>query len=354
MNVHIIRDEHCPLGVYQNVFEKLSKSAGVIHFIKSEDDALLPDETDDMYQEKEGEPMNQYRHFLSFSELYEICENYRKKHLIDRNDHVFLLSGANNYQNWFSNMDHEKNNYFVQVTEWELFFGAKTEVSFILCYQVMAWLLKRKLFPTETEVMNAVHERAIGCMMDFCKEKRDITLKIRTADLCPDCLNIIKSKDVPFNFLNQVFSLWEEIRKNIVFRERAEFLNRMGRMIINPLKKTLFFPDYGEIVVKLPPKQMAFYQLFISKPDGINLNCLIDHAKTFKDYYFKLTGKDDDATTNNIYATNDNVASQLLSKINKQLVDNLGNTLASYYTIERTLNEPHKIRINREYVIFQS
>jgi hypothetical protein len=215
---------------------------------------------------------------------------------------------------------------------------------------VMAWLLKRKLFLSEEEVMNAVHTKARGCMMDFCQNKRDITFKIRTADLCPDCLNIIKSKDVPFNFLNQVFSLWEEIRKKIVFRERAEFLNRTGRMIINPPKKTLFFPDYGDIVVRLQPKEMAFYQLFISEASGINMNSLIDHAKTLKDYYFKLTGKDDIAATANIYAINDNVASQLLSNINRKLVGNLGGTLASCYIIERTYNEPHKIRINREYV----
>ena len=353
MNVHIIRDEHCPLAVYQNVFDKLSKSAGLIRFVKSKDDALIQDDTDDMFDEKERKPINKY-HFLSFSQLYDICENYRKKHNIDTNDHVFLLSGANNYQNWFSNMDHERNNYFVQVTEWELFFGAELEVSFILCYQVMAWLLKRKLFSSETEVMDAVHKKAKGCMMDFCENKRDITLKIRTADLCPDCLNIIKSKDVPLNFLNQVFSLWEEIRKNIAFRERAEFLNRMGRMIINPPRKTLLFPDYGDIVVKLQPKEMAFYQLFISEPYGINLHNLIDHAMTLKDYYFKITGNDDIAAIENIYAINDNVASQLISKINKKLVDNLGETLASYYTIEKTMNEPHKIRINREYVSLSS
>ena len=349
MNVHIIRDEYCPLAVYQNVFEKLSKSFGVIHFIKSKDDNLVADDTDDMFDEREREPINKY-HFLSFSQLYDICENYRKKHNIDKNDHVFLLSGANNYQNWFSNMDHERNNYFVQVTEWELFFGTEIEVSFLLCYQVMAWLLKRNMFSSEKEVMGAVHHKPIGCMMDFCEEKKDITLKIRTADLCPKCLNIIKSKDVPLNFLNQVFSLWEEIRKNIAFRERAEFLNKMGRMIINPSKKTLFFPDYGDILVKLQPKEMAFYQLFISEPNGINLNSLRDHANTLKHYYFIITGNDDIAATENIYAIHDNVASQLISRIKKKLVDNLGETLAYYYIIERIMNEPHKILINREYV----
>lgn len=349
MNVHIIRDEYCPLAVYQNVFEKLSKSFGVIHFVTSKDDNLVADEVDDMFDEKEREPMNQY-HFLSFSQLYDICENYRKKHSIDKNDHIFLLSGANNYQNWFSNMDHEGNNYFVQVTEWDLFFGAEIEVSFLLCYHVMAWLLKRRLFSSEDEVMDAVHEKAKGCMMDFCQDKRDITLKIRTADICPDCLKIIKSKDVQINFLNQIFTLWEEIRKNIVFRERAEFLNKMGRIIINPSKKILLFPEYGDIHVKLQPKEMAFYQLFISEPKGINLYNLIDHADTLKDYYFVLTGNDDIAAVKNIYSIQDNVASQLISRINKKLADNLGETLASYYTIGRTLNEPHKIIINREYV----
>jgi hypothetical protein len=350
MNVHIIRDEHCPLAVYQNVFEKLSKSFGVIHFIKSKDDNLVADDTDDMFDEKEREPMNQHHSFLSFSQLFDICENYRKKHNIDMEEHVFLLSGANNNQNWFSNMDHQRNNYFVQVTEWELFFGTEIEVSFLLCYQVMAWLLKRNMFSSEKEVMGAVHHKPIGCMMDFCEEKKDITLKIRTADLCPKCLNIIKSKDVPLNFLNQVFSLWEEIRKNIAFRERAEFLNKMGRMIINPSKKTLFFPDYGDILVKLQPKEMAFYQLFISEPNGINLNSLRDHANTLKHYYFIITGNDDIAATENIYAIHDNVASQLISRIKKKLVDNLGETLAYYYIIERIMNEPHKILINREYV----
>jgi hypothetical protein len=251
-------------------------------------------------------------------------------------------------------MDHKENNYFVQVTEWELFFGTEIEVSFLLCYHVMAWLLKRKLFSSESEMMQAVHTKAKGCVMDFCQNKRDITLKIRTADVCPDCLNIIKSKDVPFNFLNQVFSLWEEIRKNIVFRERAEFLNRMGRIVINPPKKNLSFPDYGDIAVKLQPKEMAFYQLFISEPNGIHLHSLKDHANKLKHYYFTITGKDDDAFLNNIYDVHDNVASQLLSKINKKLVNNLGETLASYYTIERIVNEPHKIGINREYVISPS
>jgi len=350
MNVHIIRDEYCPLAVYQNVFEKLSKSFGVIRFIKSKDDNLVADDTDDMFDEKEREPMNQHHSFLSFSQLFDICENYRKKHNIDKADHIFLLSGANNYKNWFSNMDHERNNYFVQVTEWELFFGAETEVSFLLCYQIMAWLLKRNMFSSEKEVMDAVHHKPIGCMMDFCEEKKDITLKIRTADLCPKCLNIIKSKDVPLNFLNQVFSFWEEIRKNIAFRERAEFLNRMGRMIINPSKKILFFPEYGDIFVKLQPKEMAFYELFISEPNGINLHSLIGHADTLKHNYFKITGNDDIAAVKNIYAIQDNVASQLISKINHKLEKNLGVTLASYYKIERTLNEPHKIIINREYV----
>jgi hypothetical protein len=82
MNVHIIRDEDCPLAIYQNVFEKLSKSPGFIRFVKSKDDALLADDAEGMSEEKEGKPINKYHHFLSFSQLYAICENYRSIRLI--------------------------------------------------------------------------------------------------------------------------------------------------------------------------------------------------------------------------------------------------------------------------------
>jgi hypothetical protein len=348
MRVHIIRDEFCPLDLYQNVFEKLSKSTGIIQFIYSINEPLNSDDSDDMTNNPE-EKITEEKIFLSFSQLYNVCDAYRKKYLVDQDDHVFLLTGANNNQNWFSNMDHHGNNYFVQVTEWDLFFGPEIENSYIICYQVMAWLLKRNMFSSEKEVMAAVHHNPIGCMMDFCQKKKDITLKVRTADLCPKCLEIIKSRDIPYNLLNQIFTLWEEIRKNIVFRERADFLNFKGRIIINPILKTLSFPDYGGIQIKLPPKEMAFYQLFMKEDKGIFLAYLDNHRRILIDFYFRITGNDGPAL-DNIYQYPYNVASQLISKINYKLEKNLGVTLASYYKIERTLNEPHKIIINREYV----
>lgn len=348
MRVHIIRDEFCPLDLYQNVFEKLSKSTGIIQFIYSINEPLNSDDSDDMTNNPE-EKITEEKIFLSFSQLYNVCDAYRKKYLVDQDDHVFLLTGANNNQNWFSNMDHQGNNYFVQVTEWDLFFGPEIENSYIICYQVMAWLLKRNMFSSEKEVMAAVHHNPIGCMMDFCQEKKDITLKVRTADLCPKCLEIIKSRDIPYNLLNQIFTLWEEIRKNIVFRERADFLNFKGRIIINPILKTLSFPDYGGIQIKLPPQKMAFYQLFMSEIDGIFLANLDQHKQILKDFYFRLTGKDE-PDLNNLYEYPYNEASQLISKINRKLKENLGISLASYYKIERFLNEPHKIMIDREYV----
>ncbi|NBU36031.1 MAG: hypothetical protein EBS35_05590 [Bacteroidetes bacterium] len=348
MRVHIIRDEFCPLELYQNVFEKLSKSEGIIQFIHSQNEILNSNDADDMNSQQE-ENLSAEKIFLSFSQLYNVCNAYRKKYLIDQKDHIFLLTGANNNQNWFSNMDYHENNYFVQVTEWDLFFGPEIEHSFVICYQIMAWLLKRNIFSSEKEVMDSIHLKPIGCVMDFCQQKKDITLKIRTADLCPKCLKLIKAKDISFNFLNQIFTLWEDIRKNIIFRERADFLNFKGRIIINPVFKTLTFPDFGGIQIRLPPKQMAFYQLFMSEIDGIYFAHLDNLKERLKDYYFAITGKDG-SELDNIYEYPYGVASELISKINHEMNKNLGTTLASFYRIKRNTNGPHNIIIGREYV----
>lgn len=337
MQVHVIRDEFCPSLLYDSVLETLNKSNGIIQFSESEHTFPNSNDSDDV-------PL------FTFQELYAVCEAYRQKHHITPETHVFLLTGAKNYHNWFSNMDYNTKNYFVQATDWDLFFGTESEHSFIICYQIMAWLLKWNMFSTNEEIMSRVHSKPIGCMMDFCQDKRDITLKIRTADLCPTCLDIIKSRDIPFNLLNQIFALWEEIRKKIIFRERADLLNFVGRISIDHHTKSLTFSDYGGIQIKLQPREMAFYLLFIEKKEGIFLNYLIDYKKILKSYYFQLTGKDDGSTIDNIFNIHDNVASQIISRINRNLKKNLGESLASFYAIDKIENEPHRIRIDRELV----
>jgi hypothetical protein len=87
----------------------------------------------------------------------------------------------------------------------------------------------------------------------------------------------------------------------------------------------------------------------MKEKDGISLPFLIDHKDTLIDFYFRITGNDG-PSLNNIYDFRLNVPSQLISKINHKLEKNLGETLASYYKIDKRINEPHKIIIDGEYV----
>ena len=43
------------------------------------------------------------------------------------------------------------------------------------------------MFPTMADWQAASHEEAKGCMMDLCRDKREIQAKLRAADVCASC-----------------------------------------------------------------------------------------------------------------------------------------------------------------------
>ena len=47
--------------------------------------------------------------------------------------------------------------------------------------------LATQMFPTMADWQAASHEEAKGCMMDLCRDKREIQAKLRAADVCASC-----------------------------------------------------------------------------------------------------------------------------------------------------------------------
>lgn len=344
IQVHLIRDSLCADNIYRDVFQKLRSTKGLITFSNSLNE--LGDSYPEVIYPDKGELI-----YLNFTDFYEICEAYRTKHAIPKEDHIFLLTGANNSLNWFANMDHDGHNYFIQTTEWELFFGDRIEANNPIAYEVMAWLVRRKMFENEGDMMDNIHLSPRGCLMDFCQNKKDIILKMRTADVCPECLETIRDRDISIKFLNQVFTLWEDIRKNIVFRERTDFLSIRGRLVIDINERTLSFPDYDNINFTLPPRELTFYLMYLQEINGIRLVNLIDHLETLKHIYSSLTPNDDEQIIRGWLNPMGNVPSQIISKINRIIKGNLGENIADYFTIRRTgRDESHRISIDREFV----
>ena len=55
--------------------------------------------------------------------------------------------------------------------------------------------------------------------MDFCEEKKQIALKMRTADICYTCLSYSEKNDSNRVYMNQLMQIMDGVRSNLMFRD---------------------------------------------------------------------------------------------------------------------------------------
>src|SRR5262249_27764537 len=61
-----------------------------------------------------------------------------------------------------------------------------------------------------------MHEETRGCFSDFCMEKSQLDLKLRTGDICGDCMDVAARIGVPDELLKQVVDIMESMRRATV------------------------------------------------------------------------------------------------------------------------------------------
>lgn len=285
-----------------------------------------------------------------WDEFFEICQNYRTKKKISEDDYVFLLTEYKNTEDYFGWTDESLGNYFIQTSNWNQYFSAKVNKHFPISYEVVAWILRSLMYDTQEELLKNAHIRARGCAMDFCDEKEDIILKMRTGDVCNECLKRISDRGVNPVFLGNIFNTMENIRKGLMYRERNELLGIVSSIRINlRLDNPKFvFTEMNNLELKLDTAQTAIY-LTIIQLGGLRTKCLADYEDELLNNY--LLVKDVPVFENPyrpivkewINPMNTSLFTQKVSKINKKIKDLLGEKLATPYLI---VNEKGKYKVN--------
>lgn len=374
MKVHLIRSEGYDIEDFNNVLNLLKSHRGSIEFVPSEP-ILLPEAQNNILFENMDALLT--KHTPSFSmveknvfakyvfpleepvwtwaQLFKVCTDFRAKNNIPASDHVFLLTERFNDMNWFGGIDPTMHNYFIHTEGWEIFFDHNIDTRFPISYEITVWLLRSLLFKNQQEILKFAHDDSRGCMMDFCQNKREITIKMRTADVCPECTELISNRDLNKTQLKQLFTIMDGIRKNLLFRQRSVLLNEPSRMEIRGYRKDIFLSDFGNLQINLTPKEKTLYLLFLNHPEGINLSYLVDHKEELKSYYSMLTrsGSIEQVETmikNMIDYTKAGDVSIQFSRIKNKFTDALGE-FGNQYSIEK-VGDKHKIVLNRELVQF--
>ena len=291
---------------------------------------------------------------LSWDMFFAACIDYRMKHNIPEKDHVLILTDFANKENWFAGIDATMKNYFIQTSNWHHYLGNSIDSRFPIAYEIVVWLLRSQMFKNRQEIMNSVHKGSSGCMMDFCENKKEIVLKMRTADICNDCLKVIQLKEVDRPFARQVLDTMDGIRQHMMFRERSEFLNSPSKMEIRGFMKRIFLKDLGDLEMQLNPKEKTIYLFFLKHPEGVRIVDLIDHKTEISHFYETFTNSYDtsqiEQAINLLLDPTEGNINQVLSRIRAKFRSAVGSRLANFYTIEGNAGEPFKINLNRELV----
>lgn len=386
MNVHLIRSSELSLETYTNVWNLLNKFQGPINFNESEDfewDNFLYEQdwiSEEQFKEvqkvdfRQEKDINSYSLYaespsernysektfpfkepqLTWEDLFLICEKYRRKYTVPENDLVFLLTDVSNDKNWFGSVDQKMRNVFIQTSNWSSFFGSEIDSRFPIAYEVVVWTLRIMMYRNRYELSQQLHAQPKGCMMDFCEHKSQIVLKMRTADICGDCLDYIQKRDVNRTALNQILETMDGIRSNILFRERSSVLNRPSRLEIRGYMKRIFLVDLGDLEVRLNPKEKTLFLFFLNHLEGVRIVDLMDHKAEILELYKRFSrastpSQIEDAVDLMLQPTDGNI-NQVLTRIRSKFKQTAGDSIAGYYTIEGARNVVYKISLNRELV----
>lgn len=369
MNIHIIRDNKVNPAVHADVLSILQSSPGPMKFIAGDE----MDVQELGFEEGEIDDYNVQipKYFLELSvvmesvnepweiaytweNLFSMCHDYRLKKGLPDADSVILLTEYGNDKNWFGSAEEGANNFFVQTSQWSRFFGNNVEQRLPLAYEVAAWLLRKRMFDTWGEANALLHEKPIGCMNDFCHEKQEVTLKIRTGDVCPDCLAQLQKRDVNPTIVRQAFHIMDHVRSGLTWKQRTDFLKQPSRLEIRGQLMKLFLLDSGGLEVRLNPLERSLYHLILESPEGIELNQLDAERELLLKYYTRFATQGNVAThqrtIDSLCNLQENARFITLSRIKRKFIEAVGEQLATHYIPENNGAGVYSIPLDREFL----
>lgn len=363
MKIHLIRSEEISKSRFRTIAEIIGKFKGPIDFNFLNED--ISEDSEDIIKE-DFEDFNNISDKVVLSEsdnirkyalkrqpwnlLFGHCETFRNQNKIKSDEPVVLLTDYGNERNWFSSWEPSgKLNFFVQTSMWDTFIEA--ESCYPIIYELATIPLGLATCKNLQELKEMAHQNPRGCAFDFCQNKSDVQLKLRTADICLDCQEKMIQKKIDPAIVRQVFAILDGIRNQMLFRERFSITKQPSRLEIDLAQRKLQFTDIGNVSVKLDPREMTVYRFFLKKVTGVAFNYMPDYKADILTLYRKHSNTEIEATlvnrVNAIVLNLDDTLSWLISNINKKIKATVGSEIADNYMIKGEKGEPRYISLDR-------
>ncbi len=376
--IHLIRTDDVSPALYREVLDLLQRNEGPLSFTGNPGE-LSPDDDDTedypfvsgehdhkkpappLLREPEAHAMlledfdwkpripKQVR-VITWQKLFDLCQAYRSHLGVSGDEHVVLITGLANDLNWFAGSDERALNHFVHTDQWDMFLPCHPR--FPVAYEVAVCVLRRLMFDNYLQAEPFLHHAPRGCVNDFCMEKKQITLKLRTGDICHDCLAQIGRRSVPPPIVDQVLRLLGSIRTQMLFTDRYRSTQRPSRLEVRGRDRRIFFTDLADAELRLTPLEKTLYLLFLKEADGLLSHELYDYRDWIRETYLAVgqprTLADMENSINQLTDRTENSASEKISRIKRKIISLTGEELARHYTIEGPTGGKRRIALDRE------
>ncbi|WP_062542441.1 hypothetical protein [Rufibacter tibetensis] len=374
MKIHLIRSSSFTKESYSEVLMLLKAVSGPLNFISCPDSGhrYVWRKEADLRKEYQGR-VSQLAGSCSFDEreeegislewqdLFDLCTIYRGSNNIPEEDYVIFLTPIPNPNYWFCSFADQSKDIFIHTDEWGNYLPCSS--AYPIAYLIVSQVLQKLFYGTVGRKLERSHEEPRGCMNDFCREKAQILFKLRTADICPDCIDEMMGAGVRGDIINQAIVLFELARKEMLFRQR--FRQLPSRMHITSAN-VIHLVDYQNKVIDLSPLEKTVYFLLLKYPEGIvladreqyredialiysRLNVYAPKGESLDDYDPKF------AERVNLLANRfDNSLNEKISRIKKRFEDELGKETARYYFIQGERNKPRRVLLDRTLITCES
>jgi hypothetical protein len=292
------------------------------------------------------------RRAVRWTDLFSEIQEYREESAIPDGQFVILLTPTANKKNWFALLDEKRPyNGFIHTDEWEHYMSCDTAIP--IAFEVVALTLQKHIFTKYADVERLTHERAIGCVSDLCMKKTDIILKMRTADICPDCMSRVQSQ-LSMPEIHHALSVLESLRIKMLYSQNFRQNSPPSQLKIGRGGR-LFLTDYENIEIRMPSMEKALYILFLKHPEGIYLSSLSDHREELREIYRGIStrGLLEDMNRRIDEMTNvlrDQISVKI-SRIRKSFTDAIGASLADHYIIQGPNAEKKLIKLDRNLLV---
>ena len=375
MNVYLIRTGRVDDDLFTGAYEFLKQKIGpfAFHIMDAVQEISISDEVKILlgkskkYHKKEEVlyDMQTSKVFniierdvvqYSWTDLLSPCITFRKNFNVSEQDIVINLTSFGNHHNWFTGFDKQGAlNFFVSTNIWDYYTDG--DCRYPVAYLISSLLLKKYMFKKPSQAVSAMHKKSRGCLMDYCEQKHEIMLKMRTADICIDCQKIISNAQVPYPVIRYSLDIMEDIRRQLLMKEQYGILQPRATLLVKGYQKVIYVPELGMLRINLTPLERAVYLLFLNHPAGIRLSEMGLYKNELTQLVNRLSRIDDQHEINQsieaLCQADSNSLSEKLARIRQKFNKYLGEAMASQYIVSGPNGGLKKIEIARENVIFE-